>query len=119
MGMAREAGCKIAKELTVWSQSDPRLLAAGKTGGHRDTHRQSQPVGNFDTVFRFQSAKGYRVILKYKSSADPRHEEHSIIDDLRRSHRLLNDCRAFDYTSANELEEIHRSLLEVLKPPSS
>jgi len=64
--MAREAGCKIAKELTVWSQ-----------------------------------------------------EEHSIIDDLRRSHRLLNDCRAFDYTSANELEEIHRSLLEVLEPPSS
>ncbi len=51
---------------------------------------------------RSLSEKGYRVILKYKSTADPRGEETSIIRELRKEFRLLNDEKGFDYRATDE-----------------
>jgi hypothetical protein len=49
---------------------------------------------------------GYRVVTKYKSSADPRSKESEIIRNLRRLGRtLVNDLSAFDYREADEAEK--------------
>ncbi len=52
------------------------------------------------------SAKGYRVLVKYKSSADRRKEESESIRDLRSLRRtLLNDLRGYNYQKANQSDE--------------
>jgi hypothetical protein len=55
---------------------------------------------------RYLSTKGYRVVVKYKSSVDPRSEESDIIRDLHGLRRiLLNDLSGYPYQKADETEE--------------
>lgn len=55
---------------------------------------------------RHLNAKGHRIVVKYRSSADPRGEESEIIGSLRgRGRRLLNDLDGYDYRKADERQE--------------
>ena len=70
-------------------------------------------------AIRYLSAKGYRVLVKYKSSADRRKEESEIIRDLRSLRRtLLNDLRGYNYQKANQSDERLRiqKFLDTLLP---
>jgi hypothetical protein len=55
------------------------------------------------------SRSGYRVILRYKSTPDPRVDEASIISELTREGRkLLNNDQGFDHRTADESAERKR-----------
>lgn len=69
-------------------------------------------------AIRYLSTKGHRIVVKYKSSEDPKGEEAKIIEDLGRLHRLLNDLRGFDYRKADESKErlsVQKFLEETLR----
>ena len=55
-------------------------------------------------AIRYLSARGYRITVKYKSSAAPLEEEAKIKAALRKHYELLND-RGFDWRQAEEPEE--------------
>ena len=59
---------------------------------------------------RYLSTKGYRIVVKYRSSADPLKEEAEIIKSLQECDRrtLLNELGGFDYRTADEAEERRR-----------
>jgi hypothetical protein len=59
---------------------------------------------------RYLSTKGYRIVVKYRSSADPLKEEAEIIKSLQECDRrtLLNEPCGFDYRTADEAEERRR-----------
>jgi hypothetical protein len=61
-------------------------------------------------AIRYLSTKGYRIVLKYRPSADPLREEAEILKSLdERDHRiLLNHLDGFDYRTADEAEERRR-----------
>jgi hypothetical protein len=52
---------------------------------------------------RYLSTKGYRVVVKYKPSADPRSEESEIINSFDR--KLLNCLPGYDYRNADESKQ--------------
>jgi hypothetical protein len=55
------------------------------------------------------STKGYRIVVRYKSSPDPRGEERQIIDSLdKEGCRLLNKEPGFDWRNSDELKERSR-----------
>ena len=55
---------------------------------------------------RYLATKGYRVVVKYRPSADPRGEESEIIRGLHSIPRkLLNDIREFDLQKPDESAE--------------
>jgi hypothetical protein len=56
-------------------------------------------------AIRYLSARGHRIVVRYRSSAEPCKEEATIIEALRKKHRLLNDLSGFDYQKADEPEE--------------
>lgn len=54
---------------------------------------------------RYLGSKGYRVLVKYKSSLEPRRDEATTLETLREHHVLLNDLDGFDYQKADESQE--------------
>jgi hypothetical protein len=71
-------------------------------------------------AIRHLNAKGCRVVVKYKPSADSTKEESKIIKNISAHHTLLNTLKAFDYRTADESEErlrIHK-FLDALLPGS-
>ena len=59
-----------------------------------------------EAVKYLQSAKGLKVIVRYKESADRQKEEKQLIARLRaEGFRLLNDLKGYVYRTANEQTE--------------
>jgi len=57
-------------------------------------------------VVKCLSSQGYRIIVKYKSCAEPLKEERALINQLAvEKWQLLNKFPAYDYHTANEDEE--------------
>jgi hypothetical protein len=69
-------------------------------------------------AIRHLNARGYHVVVKYKSSADSTEEESKLIKDLSVHHTLLNALKGFDYRTADESEERRRvhEFLDALLP---
>lgn len=53
-------------------------------------------------AIRYLGMRGYRVVVKYKPSTEPRVEERKLIEDLRPP---LNRLSGFNFQTANEADE--------------
>jgi hypothetical protein len=68
---------------------------------------------------KYLGTKGYRTVVKYRPSVDPRGEEAAIIKDLRSLALILLNCLSgFDFQKADESEERSRvqSFMDTMLP---
>jgi hypothetical protein len=68
-------------------------------------------------AIRFLSARGYRIAVKYKSSADPREEEAKIIAALR-DHGLMNHHRWRKADEPEQRKQVQEFFSSLLPSPS-
>lgn len=64
--------------------------------------------------------QGLRVVVKFQESANRKADEKRILQELRRTYRLLNDIPGYNYEKADETDErkrIHRFIDEILEDP--